>query len=180
MFSAIPCGPAGAAGAGSCANATEELRQRAARGKKNFNDVRICSFSKNKERFLPGFFDSRFTEWVHAAWGPSFINSARTPERFPENLALLAQGKNISLQTSSFVPDFQVKCCRDDERLKPVAAVGDPPAESQHRNRGAHCPPKWQQEVRHQAQSAESHPEDFALHGILNKILRPHAFSRKG
>lgn len=47
---------------------------------------------------------------------------------------------------------------------KPVAAVGDPPAEDANGNRGAERPPQRKKVIGRETQDGENEPEDFSLH----------------
>jgi hypothetical protein len=49
-------------------------------------------------------------------------------------------------------------------KLKPIAAVGDPPTGYADGDRGDECPPKWQREVGKETADRKGCPEDFALH----------------
>jgi len=51
--------------------------------------------------------------------------------------------------------------------LEPLAAVGDPPTGHANRDRGEEGPPKRQSHVGDEPNDRESHPKDFALHGII-------------
>ena len=50
-------------------------------------------------------------------------------------------------------------------RLKPVAAVGDPPCGEKERDGGGAGPPERKQEIGHQPEQHEDHPEYLFLHG---------------
>ncbi len=49
--------------------------------------------------------------------------------------------------------------------LKPVAAVGNPPCGEKDRDGGGARPPERKQEVGHQPEQDEDHPEYLFLHG---------------
>ena len=48
--------------------------------------------------------------------------------------------------------------------LKPIAAIGHPPAENPQRNRCSERPPKRQSKISYQAQYGERGPEDLSFH----------------
>lgn len=50
------------------------------------------------------------------------------------------------------------------DRLKPAAAVGDPPGNEYDRNSRRDSPPYREREVGQEAQKEEYDPEDFPLH----------------
>jgi hypothetical protein len=49
--------------------------------------------------------------------------------------------------------------------LKPVAAIGDPPCGEKDRDGGGAGPPERKQEIGHQPEQHEDHPEYLFLHG---------------
>ena len=51
--------------------------------------------------------------------------------------------------------------------LKPIAAVGDPPAGKDDWDGSAERPPERKDDVRHYAKHGEYDPEDFAFHAII-------------
>ena len=52
-------------------------------------------------------------------------------------------------------------------RSEPVAAIGHPPGDIEDGDGRGDRPPQGQDEVRHQAQHGEDHPENLALHWII-------------
>jgi hypothetical protein len=49
--------------------------------------------------------------------------------------------------------------------FNPAAAVGDPPAEDQQRQREDKAPENWDGEIQDQAEDEKQQPEHFFLHG---------------
>lgn len=51
--------------------------------------------------------------------------------------------------------------------LKPVAAIGDPPAGHADRDRGEQGPPEGQRHIRKEPPDREADPENLALHAVI-------------
>jgi hypothetical protein len=62
-------------------------------------------------------------------------------------------------------PGVREKLIADSTVLEPVRAVGDPPAQGEYRDGGAHGPPEREQQIDEETEKAEAYPEHFALHG---------------
>jgi hypothetical protein len=164
------------------------LRHTAKRGKRNFNDVRICAFSKNTDEISPGFDRITLPQMTSRDLGDSLIASPLEPERFPET-SRLARGNEGTNDEAALalrvLPKARGLALKANEKrgiaevLKPVAPVSEPPAESENGESGADSPPEGQEKISDQTEGAEGHPENLALHAGLKKILTPRAAPRK-
>ena len=65
-------------------------------------------------------------------------------------------------------------------KLKPIAAVGNPPTEAHDRDGGAQGPPERQRQVRNQAHQAKQGPENLLLHLIILSRTTCNKAERRG